>query len=135
MSHLAASNAAMSDRWLAMRNARTDAVVVARLRVADRMLTRLRGLLGRPEPAPGEGLWIVPCSGVHTFGMRYPIDVVFLDRSGRIVSVHHALVPSRMVPWVRHAHSALELRRGTIAGCDLRDGDVLVVEPGAEAPR
>ena len=120
---------------LTMRNQRTGAVLVTRLRIATSMFARLRGLLGRPEPPPGEGLWIVPCAGVHTFGMRYPIDVVFLDRFGRVVTMRPWLSPARMVPWVRGAHSALELRRDSLAACDLHHGDVLVLESVTEARR
>ncbi|MFA7248146.1 MAG: DUF192 domain-containing protein [Dehalococcoidia bacterium] len=121
------------DTRAVLRCSRTDVLVVTRLRVAGNMLSRLKGLLGSAEPAPGDGLWIVPCSGVHTVGMRYPIDVVFLDRAGRIVATRPELRPLRAVPWVRHAHSALELRQGAIARCDLRTGDVLVVDPGGTA--
>lgn len=114
---------------LSARNVRTGGVVGTRVRVADRMAARLRGLLGRPEPAPGEGMLLVPCTGVHTFGLRYAIDVAFLDRAGRVVRARGGLRPGRALPWVRGAYLALELRNGTLAESDTREGDLLVFEP------
>lgn len=130
---------ALPARVAAARNARTGAVLGDRIRVADRALARMRGLLGRGEPGPNEGLLIVPCTGVHTLGMRYAIDVVFLDRDGRVVRTCDTLKPMRAIPWVRHAYVALELRAGSLARADVRSGDLLLFEPGvdesARAPR
>lgn len=74
-------------------------------------LERMRGLLGRPALAPGEGLLIAPCNSVHTIGMRYPIDVVFLDREGRVIKVRSALRPLRMA-MARGARQVIELAAG-----------------------
>ena len=123
---------AFPTRVVAARDARTGAVLGDRIRVADRMLARLRGLLGRAEPTDDEGLLIVPCTGVHTLGMRYPIDVVFMDRDGRIVRTCDALKPMRAIPWVRHAYVALELRAGSVARAGVRTGDLLLFEPGVD---
>ncbi|MGH8159365.1 MAG: DUF192 domain-containing protein [Rhodanobacter sp.] len=59
--------------------------------VADTWLLRFRGLLGRPSPATSEGLLITRCKAVHTLGMAYPIDVVYLDRDYRVVAVAHSI--------------------------------------------
>jgi uncharacterized membrane protein (UPF0127 family) len=94
---------------------------------ADRFLARLAGLLFRPEPKPGEGLLIVPCASVHTAFMRYPIDVVFLDRHGRI----RRIVP-RLAPWrsaaCRGAHQTLELKAGEGARLGLQAGQRLALD-------
>ena len=66
-----------------------------RIRVADTLPLRVRGLLGRPAPAPGEGLLITRCKRVHTVGMAYCIDVLYLDRDGQIVGVSHGVRPGR----------------------------------------
>ncbi|MDH6167917.1 uncharacterized membrane protein (UPF0127 family) [Variovorax boronicumulans] len=81
------------------------------VRVAERGWDRTRGLLGRPRLAANEGLLIARCSSVHTVGMRYPIDVVFLDRNGQIVRVVEQLKPMRMV-WCPGAARVLELDAG-----------------------
>jgi uncharacterized membrane protein (UPF0127 family) len=73
-------------------------VVADRLRSADTHWTRLRGLLGTSGLAPGEGLWIRPCRQVHMFGMRYPIDVVFLDERLGVVHTIPGLAPWAVSP-------------------------------------
>ena len=78
---------------------------------AERWLDRLRGLLGSPPPAPGHALLITPCASVHTAFMRYPIDVVFVDRHGCILKVVEALPPWRAAACWRARHT-LELAAG-----------------------
>ena len=80
----------------------------------------------------GMGMWIVPCSGIHTFFMRFAIDAVFVDRRLRIVRVRPELRPWRLVPIVFGAHSVLELPAGAVAGLRLERGETLAVEPVAE---
>ncbi|MFA6031017.1 MAG: DUF192 domain-containing protein [Elusimicrobiota bacterium] len=94
------------------------------MELADGLRSRLVGLLGRSALGRGEGLWLVPCSQVHMFFMRFPIDVVFLDAKGRVLQVVRELRPWRVSPWVRGAHSALELPAGGAAGV-VDAGDVL----------
>jgi uncharacterized membrane protein (UPF0127 family)/protein-S-isoprenylcysteine O-methyltransferase Ste14 len=111
-----------------------DVVLADRLRVADTHWTRLRGLLGTRELEPGEGLWIRPCSQVHMFGMRYPLDVVFLADAGRVLRVVEALEPNRVSPRVPGAASVLELPAGTVARVGLTGGaQVEIAGDGATA--
>jgi uncharacterized protein len=105
------------------------APVADRLAVADTHWTRLRGLLGTRALPAGDGLWIRPCRQVHMFGMRYAIDVVFLDDSARIVGLTSDLRPWRVSPLVRPATSVLELPAGTIARAALRQGQTITIEP------
>lgn len=84
--------------------------------LADDAASRSRGLLGRDAMAREEGLWIVPCPMIHTFFMRFAIDVLFLDRGLRVVRVLEGLKPWRVSPWVFRAHSVLELAGGTLRG-------------------
>ncbi len=107
-------------------------LVCARCEVADSALKRMRGLLGRRGLDPGEGMLIVPAPSVMTFFMRFPIDVVFLDREHRIVGISHTLRPWR-VSGARRAYSALELPAGTAEARGLAKGDLLSVGP-VEAP-
>ena len=81
------------------------------VRRAERWFDRLRGLLGSPPPAPGHALLITPCASVHSAFMRYPIDVVFVDRHGCILKVVEALPPWRAAACWRARHT-LELAAG-----------------------
>src|SRR5262245_60785256 len=97
-------------------------VLAERLRPAHTHWTRLRGLLGTRTLAPGEGLWIKPSNQVHMFGMRYAIDVVFLDDAGHVLRVVHELQPNRISPKVKGATSVLELPAGTAVRVELLEG-------------
>lgn len=103
--------------------------IARRVHIAKTRWTRLRGLLARPPLGPGEGLLIVPCRAVHTWGMRYPIDVAFLDADGRVVAAYHRVEPGRRTPWHGEAHQALELPAGTLARTWTEPGDLLVCSP------
>ncbi|MFA7297136.1 MAG: DUF192 domain-containing protein [Dehalococcoidia bacterium] len=119
----------MTTRLVRIENDRTGAVLGERVRLADRAWPRMRGYLGSPAPQDGEGLLLRPCNGVHMFGMRYALDVVFVSRNGSVVRTYEALAPGRAVPWVRHAHEAIELPPGTIAATETQPGDRLRFEP------
>lgn len=109
-----------------------DGTVIAdRLRAAHTHWTRLRGLLGTRRLEPGEGLWLRPCRQVHMYGMRYAVDLVFLDERGRVLQAVPALPPNTVSPRVDGAASVLELpvgtiqRAGLVPGCAIRfDGGV-----------
>ena len=89
---------------------------------------RTKGLLGRMGLAPGEGMWIVPCEAVHTFGMQFPIDLVYLDRGLRIKKVRSNVPPWRLSACLS-AHSILELPAGTICESQSQPGDLLEFSP------
>ncbi len=96
-----------------------------RIGLADGWLSRLRGMLGRREPQPGEGLLLVPCRSVHMIGMRYPIDVAFLDADRRVLSIHPRLRPGPHTAGRRGACYALELPTGTLAATGTVPGNRL----------
>ena len=96
------------------------------MQVADDSATRRKGLLGRDGLAPGEGLWIRPCEAVHTFGMRFAIDLVYLDRNLLVKKVRSNVAPWRFSGCL-HAHSVLELASGTVQVTKTRAGDKLEV--------
>jgi uncharacterized membrane protein (UPF0127 family) len=88
---------------------------------------RMRGLLGRAPLGPDEGMLIESCNAVHTFGMRYPLDLVFLDHQQRVCKLVAGLAPYRMaVCW--RAALTLELAAGALARGSWRVGDQLVWE-------
>lgn len=86
---------------------------------------RLRGLLCCPHLRPGQGLWIAPCRWIHTLGMRFAIDVLYLDREARVVHVVSEMRPNRIGPLVWGAHSVVELPAGTIETTGTAVGDQL----------
>jgi uncharacterized membrane protein (UPF0127 family) len=109
-------------------HAGTGAVVAARVERADDARSRSKGLLGRDSLDAGAGLWIVPCPMIHTFFMRFPIDVLFLDRTLTVRRVLEDLKPWRLSPWVLSAHSVLELKGGVLRG-SVKPGDRLEMRP------
>ncbi len=111
-----------------VRNGRSGAEVASWVAVADRWWRRALGLLGRRVLGTEEGMLLEPCSSVHTIGMRFPIDVAFLDADGCVVSTLPALVPGRLARGGRGARATLELRAGLLADTDTRPGDRLIFE-------
>jgi len=102
------------------------------IELADTSLTRMWGLLGRRNLSAGGGLWITPSSGVHTLGMKFPIDVVGLDRNRRVVKLWHALVPYRLTSVSLRTASVIELAAGKIRELGIELGDELaVLKPSA----
>lgn len=93
--------------------------------LADTSLSRLFGLLGRSGLDPGSGILIRPSSGVHTMGMRFPIDVVALDKDLRVVKLWRRLPPWRITSVSLRTQSVLELAPGQIDACRIEPGDRL----------
>ena len=114
-------------RELSVRNLARGTTLGNRIRVADTSLTRLFGLLGRSGLDAGEGLWIQPSSGVHTVFMRFPIDVVGLDRERKVVKLWPDLVPYRLTSIQTKISSVIELPAGQIAATATELGDSLEI--------
>jgi uncharacterized protein len=107
---------------------RTRAQYLAtRVELADNPWTRLRGLIGRNVQRfpQGSGLWIVPCRGVHTWAMSFPIDLVYLTRDHLVLHLEHGLKPWRFAPIRIQAASVLELPENTLAATGTTIGDQL----------
>ncbi len=100
------------------------------LALAQTHWSRLRGLLGIAEDdfRNGCGLWILPCRGVHTLAMRFPIDVVYLDRDGSVVHLESNLQPWRFAPIRLQAASVLELPSHTVAETGTTLGDKIEIK-------
>jgi len=103
-------------------NATKKTTVSDRCHFANNVFKRMIGLLNRKVLAQGEGLLLDRCYGIHTFGMRFPIDVVFLDKELRVIRVVTALPPWRSCV-VKHAVYVLELPVGAIQGSQTSTGD------------
>lgn len=108
-------------------NVRTN-TVVGRVDLADHGTARRRGLLGRTGLDEGEGLWIKPCEAVHTFGMRFDIDLIFINRRHIVTKVRAGVPPWRISGSLR-AVSVLEMSSGMIARSSTQPGDQLRLEP------
>ena len=101
-------------------------VVCERCLIADGPFARMRGLLGRKELPGGEGILLRPAGSVHTFFMRFPIDVVFLDRELRVVAIA-ADVPPWRTRGARGAKAVVELPAGEASRRSLAEGDTVVL--------
>jgi uncharacterized protein len=102
------------------------------LRVADTHWSRFCGLMGTQSESfpPGQGLWIVPSRGVHTFAMRFPIDVVYLDGDKVVVYLQENLKPWRLAPVRLGATSVLELPGNTLTSTQTAVGDEIEIGLG-----
>src|SRR5205809_6376497 len=99
-----------------VRNRTRGATLASNVRLADTPVARRVGLLKHRRLNAGEGLWIYPTQAIHTFGMRFPIDVAFIDRRMRVKRIYHRLAPFRLTSLVWSAESVLELPSGSLAG-------------------
>ncbi|MFC4767933.1 DUF192 domain-containing protein [Effusibacillus consociatus] len=90
---------------------------------ADKFVSRFTGLMFRKKLPENKALLLVPCKSIHMFFMRFPIDVMFLDKNNRVVKIVENLRPWSLVPPVRSAHSTLELPVGAIRRHGIQVGD------------
>lgn len=109
-------------------NKTKSSVVGERIEVADTSLSRMRGLLGRRALARGSGLLIMPTQAVHTVGMRFPIDLVFVNKHDCVLHVQPNLVPYRISGLHWRAQYVLELPVGAIAESRTSRADELAIE-------
>jgi hypothetical protein len=113
-----------NQRRLVITNFTQGTTLGETIEVADTSRARNKGLLGRTALPSGGGLWIVPCQSVHTFWMKFPLDLVYIDRHNRVRKVRRA-VPAWRISACLSAHSVLELPAGAIAHSRTTRGDLL----------
>ena len=109
-------------QYLSVRNVTRNTELGQKVRIASSLVTRAIGLLGTRSLGPGEGLWLAPCVSIHTFFMRYPIDILFIDAQN-IVLGQKTLPPWRTSPWFMKSRGVLELAAGTLAQTGTQIGD------------
>ena len=109
---------------MVVRNKTRNTVLADAAEVADTSEKRRTGLLKHDFLAPGQGLWIVPCESVHSFFMKFAIDLVYLDRNKKVRKVRHRMVAWRLSACLS-AHSILELPAGAVAASGTEAGDQL----------
>lgn len=124
LDHFIPRRSARSDMRLRISNLSRQTELAHCVDVADRSAKRRKGLLGRETLSRGEGLWIVPCEAVHTFGMQFPIDLVYLDRDKRVKKIRGNMPPWRISVCLS-AHSVLELASGSVRRTHTKPGDRL----------
>ena len=112
---------------LRVRNLTKGTNVADRAVIADTSQKRRTGLLKHPGLTAGEGLWIVPCEGIHTFAMKFAIDVLFLDKKRKVLKIR-ANMGKRRMSLSLFAHSVLELPAGQAAATNTQPGDQLELE-------
>ncbi|SRR5271165_2982628 len=112
---------------VAVVNTTRDTVLGDRIGVAETSWSRMVGLLGKSGLEPGTGLLIIPSQAIHTVAMRFPIDVIFVDRNWRVVHVRREMAPYRMTGLHWKANLVLELPAGVIAQTSTAVGDQLSI--------
>lgn len=98
------------------------------VKIADSFSTRLKGLLGKSGLEPGEGLVIKPCNSIHTFGMKFPIDVAFVDKDNMVVHIMDNIPKGKMSPIIKGAKYVIEARAGEFKDRNLEVGDIIWTE-------
>jgi len=98
-----------------------------KLKKADSYISRLKGWMFKQQITPNDALWIVPCNSIHTFFMRFAIDVIFFDRNGRVVQLCENLSP-RSTRLTFNASAVIELQAGMIAHIKVKIGDHLLIK-------
>jgi uncharacterized membrane protein (UPF0127 family) len=101
--------------------------IVSKVKKADTLLTRMVGWIGRSRIDPEAALWVKPCWGIHTFGMHFPVDVLFLARDGRVIEVVSNFPINRISPFVFRARSVLVVPAHSIKKSRTMVGDLIEI--------
>ncbi len=115
-------------RHVFVYNKTRETFLAFRVKVADSILGRLVGLLGRRSLQPDSGVWIVPANAIHTIGMLFSFDLVLIDKDFKVVGLRELVRPFRVTWPERHAESVLELPAHTIFRSRTQVGDQLLIE-------
>ncbi len=110
-----------------IKNVTRNTILSEKTTVANTSESRRRGLLKHSSLPKGEGLWIAPCEAVHTFWMKFAIDILYLNKKKKVLKICRNLVPWRMSACLL-AYSVLELPAGMAAETQTQKGDVLIFE-------
>ena len=116
------------EREIFVYNKTKETFLALRVKVADSVLGRLVGLLGRRSLNPDGGVWIVPANSIHTVGMLFSFDVVMIDKDFKVVSLTEMVKPFRVILPKRRAESVIELPAHTIFRSRTEIGDQLLLD-------
>ena len=111
-----------------LKEAASGQVLISHLEIGSTFWKRLVGLQFRSQLLPGRGLLLAPCNSIHTFFLRFPIDVTFLDDRGKVLRIRSSVRPWRIVPPVRRAHAVLETAAGNVSWVE--DAHLCLAAPG-----
>lgn len=95
--------------------------------IADTFFSRFRGLMLRKSVEADYALHIIPCNQIHTFSMRFPIDVVYLSNDGTVIEIHENIRPNKICKTVKKAESVIELNASMSSKLGIFKGDVLEI--------
>lgn len=110
-------------------NKTKESILLPKVYVAESFFNRLKGLMGTKNLDSDRGLLIRPCNSVHTFFMKFPIDVAFIDKNGQICHIIHSMKKNRVSPIVPKAFSVLEAPSATFKACNLELEDMVELFP------
>jgi uncharacterized membrane protein (UPF0127 family) len=119
-------------RTLCVFNRNRESFLGLRVAPADTLIGRLRGLLGRIRLNPDDGIWLVPSRGIHTIGMLFAIDLIYLDAANRVIHLVENIGPFRISPIRIKCASILELKSRAIYSSNTQIGDHLLICTPAE---
>jgi len=105
-----------------------NTIVADDVTVADSLLKRLKGLLGKKEFPPGKALIITPCNSIHTFFMHLTIDALFVDKKNKVIKTFSSLKPFRLTRIYSKAKFVIELPANTIRSASVNENDTLIIE-------
>lgn len=117
----------MNQRRVCVYNLTRECFLSLNVAVADTPFSRLRGMIGKLRLGPDEGVWLIPSSGVHTIGVLFPLDLVYLDRGNNVVHVIESFPRFHIAPLRIKAASVLELSPHSIYSSETRRGDRLLI--------
>lgn len=117
----------MKRKTYCVYNQTRECFISLEIKAADTIFSRLRGLIGRLKLRSDEGLWVVPSQGVHTFGLLFPLDLIYLDEHYRVIHLIEHFPSFRIGPIKTHAESVLQLPTHSIYSSHTQEGDQLVI--------
>ncbi len=118
----------MENRYYKAINTTTGQLIAEKVLIAQDFKSRSVGLLNRTSLGESEGLLIKPCNAIHTFFMKFPIDVIFLDKKGRVVGIRESLAPGRLASSILRGFMVLELKSGKLMKTAIKQGNTVKME-------
>lgn len=110
---------------ITIRNKETNALIADNIGLANTMITRFVGLMNKKKLEDNEGILLTPCSSIHMMFMKFPLDIVFLDKKNKVIKIIENIKPWKISPVVFMAQSVLELPSGTVSKIGLKINDIL----------